>query len=478
MFTVEYVDSVDPLVELVQTDPGAVFAKPQMAYLLFLFGEADRETAEWIRRNLRALDSLLGPDIAGAIFVKSFEVRALVRSYYARGNGGTKVHNGEIDLREIRHVKSAALTTPMFDEFREPSMQARRSMEHLTATTYASDEVARSLGVLGELPCVAFLDAMPGPIRCLRLDPDTLPKALTLIRRMLGGLTSATGYHNSRKLLAEAHSAGTQIGSLRRALQKSEIAQREILSGLKNPLIGQLTAAQTCLFDASARRFRHELRQSSLSTKAVERALERASAYASALTHVSRTIRGVSWYADATCPLSDHDRDRLIAVLAGHATEILGANGPSPDDIDATDVRDWLIALMRTRDNIVAKIWGDLPRIEDLKHELAEAIERATREPREERAKLADEARRVSVELEQFVRELGSSPRITEAFDATIGRNHDVAARGIELGPELMERLLKAITDGAVKIVGRDIYIGTNIGAMGPFAKAEGTTFG
>ncbi len=478
MFTVEYVDSVDPLIELVQTDPGAVFAKPQMAYLFFLFGEADGETAEWIRRNLRTLDSLLGPDIAGAIFIKSFGVRALVRSYYTTRDGGTKVHKGRIDVREIRHVESAALTTPMFDGFREPSRQARESIENLTATTYASDEVARSLGVLGQLPCVAFLDAMPGPIRCLRLEPDTLPKALTLIRRIVGGLISAAGYQNSRRLLDEAYSAGKQIGFLRRARQESEIAQRAILSGLKNPLIGQLTAAQTCLFGASARRFRHELRQSSLPAKAVDPALERASAYADALTHVSRTIRGVSWYADAKWPLSDPDRDRLMAILGGHATEILGTKGSSADEVNVAVMRDWLAALTRKRDDIVAKIWGDLPKIEGMKRELADRIERATREPREEQQKLADETQRVSAKLEQFVRELGSTPRVTEAFDATIGCNSDGATRGVELGPEMMERVLKAVTDGAVKIVGRDIYIGTNIGAMGPFAKAEGTTFG
>ena len=478
MFTVEYVDSVDPLIELVQTDPGAIFAKPQMAYLFFLFGEADGETADWIRRNLRTLDSLLGPDVAGAIFVKSFGVRALVRSYYTTSGGGTKIHNGRIDLREIRHVESGALTTPMFDDFREPSRQARESLENITATTYASDEVARSLGVLGQLPCVAFLDAMPGPIRCLPLEPETLPKALTLIRQIVGGLTSAAGYHHARNLLAEASSAGKQIGSLSRARQESEFAQRAILSGLKNPLIGQLTAAQRCLSKASARRFRHELRQSSLPTELVETALERASAYADALTHVSRTIRGVSWYADAKWPLIGPDQERLIAVLGGHAAEILGTKGPSTDEVNEAVARDWLTALTRKKDEMVAKIWGDLPNIEDMKHELAGRIERAARGPRAEQQKLADEAQRVSAELERLVREIGSAPRVTDVFDATIGRSSKGSPRGVELGPEMMERVLKAVTDGAVKIVGGDIYIGTNIGAMGPFAKAEGTRFG
>jgi len=57
------IESADPLVNIVKTSPWTVFARPYMGYLLFLFGDADRETASWIRDNLQALDSLTGPDI-------------------------------------------------------------------------------------------------------------------------------------------------------------------------------------------------------------------------------------------------------------------------------------------------------------------------------------------------------------------------------------------------------------------------------
>jgi hypothetical protein len=477
MFTVEYVDSVDPLVGLVQTDPGAIFAKPHMGYLLFLFGEADRETAEWIRRNLRALDSLLGLDIAGAVFVKSFEIRALVRRYYNPRYEVEKIRDGTIDIREIRQAESDALAIPMFDARRNPSMEASRSMEDLTATTYASDEVARSLGLLSKLPCIALLDALPGPIRCLPLDVDVLSNSLTLVRRIVGGLIAAPGYDASRHLLWEAHAAGQEICRLLQAIRDSERQQREVRSSLKNPLIGELRAAQARLIEGSARRFRHQLGQSSLPKDAVELGLERASKHASTLTHVCRTIRGVSWYVDAKWPLSDSDRNRLLAILSGHAAEILGVSAPASSGADETIVRERLAALEEVKVQIVTEIWGGLPRPDILEHEFKEAVARAMHESREERERLTAEARHISVELEKILQELGQAPRITDVFDAVMDRRNEEAAPEMEVGPEIMEKLLKAVTSGAVKFVGRDIYIGTNVAAMGPFASAEGTTF-
>ena len=477
MFTVEYVDSVDPLIELVQTDPGAVFAKPQMAYLLFLFGEADDEAANWIRRNLRALDSLLGPDIAGAIFVKSFAVRARVRAYFTPGYGRMKVRDGKVDLREIQFLESGVLATPLFDDYHEPSMLAHQSIEDITATTYASDEIARSLGILGELPCIAFLDAMPGPIRSLQLGAETLPKAMALIRRIVGRLNSADLYDQSRILLEEARFAGEQIASLDRAGQASLSVLDKTLRGLENPLIGQLTTAHQYLRDASARKFRHEIRQTSLSQNVVDPALARASEFATALTHVSRTIRALSWYADAIWPLSDQDGDRVIAILTGHVVEILG-DGATKVDANEETVHEMLTALTRVKDEIISKIWGDLPNIRDLEAEYAKAVAATASQSQAERQYLANKAQSLSVTLERKLRELSAAPRITDSFDVVMGDNSDIGAREIELGPEMTERLLKAVTHGVVKIVGRDIYIGTNVGAMGAFANAEGTTFG
>lgn len=477
MFTVEYVESADPLIELVQTDPGKVFRKPHTAYLLFLFSEADAQTAEWIRRNLRALDSLLGPDIAGAVFVKRFQVRALVRSCYTRGQPHRTVHGGTVDLSEIGRIEETAMATPMFTTCGERSTEAHRSIEDLTATTYASDEIARSLGVVGDLPCIAFLDATPGPIRCLRLDADTLPNALTLIRRIVGGLTAAAGYEKLRRLLAAAHVAGEEIGRLRKASEDSALVERETLNKLKDPLEHQLRVAHAYLVEGSARKFRYQLRHTSLPKEQVEAAMERASTMASVLTHVCKTIRGVSWYADAEWPISKGDLERLARILSDHAVKILDTGVLPRDGLNETVVRDVLAALGHEREKTIANIWGDLPQPQDLQREFASASDRVTSLARKERNRLASEAKLVSSELEQSLRELALAPRITYVFDTMAGQRHGVT-KEVDLGPEMIERLLNAVTAGAIRIVGRDLYIGTNVGAMGPFAKADGTTFG
>jgi hypothetical protein len=477
MFTVEYVDSVDPLIGLVQADPSAIFAKPHMAYLLFLFGEADRDTAEWIRGNLRALDSLLGPDIAGAVFIKSFEIRALVRKYYTPRYVAEKIRDGTIDILDVRQPESDATAIPMFDSRRNQSPEASRSMESLTATTYASDEVARALGVVGDLPCIAFLDALPGSIRCLPLNSEALSSSLTLIRRIVGDLMAAPSYDTSRQLLWAAHAAGEEICRLLQRIKDCERRQREVRRSLKNPLIDELRAPQRRLLEGSSRRFRHELRQTSLPKDAVAPALGRASMQAARLAHVCRTLRGVSWYGDASWPLSDPDRARLIAILSGHAAEILGIGAPPDGMVDEETVRVTLAALEEVKGQIVTDIWGELPQPHVLARELEEAVARTTEESRAEQERLVAEARRVSVDLEKIVRELAQAPRITYSFDRVTSQHGKEAGRDIEVGPEIMGKLFQAVTNGAVKIVGRDIYIGTNVAAMGPLASAEGTTF-
>ena len=137
-----------------------------------------------------------------------------------------------------------------------------------------------------------------------------------------------------------------------------------------------------------------------------------------------------------------------------------------------------LTALTRVKDEIISKIWGDLPNIRDLEAEYAKAVAATASQSQAERQYLANKAQSLSVTLERKLRELSAAPRITDSFDVVMGDNSDIGAREIELGPEMTERLLKAVTHGVVKIVGRDIYIGTNVGAMGAFANAEGTTFG
>lgn len=478
MFTVEYVDSVDPLIGIVQTDPSAIFAKPHMGYLLFLFGEADPEVADWIRQYLRALDSLLGPDIAGAVFVKSFETRALVRSYYTRQwDPPRKIRDGKVDLSEINYVESTAVASPMLNDQHDPSMEAQRSFEDLTATTYASDEVARALGLLAELPCIVFLDAIPGPMRCHRLQAENLSDALSIVRGVVGKLVADSRFDEYRSLLVSAHDAGAKISVLRHAAASNDQLGRDNLRLLRNPMIPQLRAALDSLLEGSARRFRHAVWQVSLPTDAIEQARARASMYAARLTHVCRTIRGVDFYLKMEWPISAPDHARLAALIANHVAAVLDVVALPTDQFNKSVILDVAEALKGVRAEVIAEIWGDLPTVADLERQYTASVLRVKETAQAERERLASDIEHLSAQLDCTVREMGAAPRITEAFDAVAARSMR-PRREMDVGPEMVERLLQALTNGAVKFVGRDIYIGTNVAAMGPFATSNDARFG
>lgn len=84
---------------------------------------------------------------------------------------------------------------------------------------------------------------------------------------------------------------------------------------------------------------------------------------------------------------------------------------------------------------------------------------------------------RASAELADVLPLLASGPRLTESFEAiTLARGVD-GPQPKAPGQDIVEAVLRSITAGAVTFAGRDIYIGTNVAAMGPTASAADTVF-
>jgi hypothetical protein len=125
----------------------------------------------------------------------------------------------------------------------------------------------------------------------------------------------------------------------------------------------------------------------------------------------------------------------------------------------------------------IEKIWGDLPNPEAV----SEAQERAAASVSE-----SIQARRLDTEsaLDQTSKKLAtallslaSGPRLTESFASVANAYRADHSESATPNQKIVELALQSITDGTVKFVGRDIYIGTNVAAMGPSASAHNTVF-
>src|ERR1035441_4146002 len=75
--------SSDPVLKVLCSDPGEIIGRKYFGYLLFLFGSADEEFATWFARNISALDSLTGSDLA--VVVLATHIRVKVQERHARG---------------------------------------------------------------------------------------------------------------------------------------------------------------------------------------------------------------------------------------------------------------------------------------------------------------------------------------------------------------------------------------------------------
>lgn len=371
----------------------------------------------------------------------------------------------------------------MFDARREIGSLAESYFVNLKATTYATDEIARSLGLIAELPCIVFLDAVPDEVKFLRLDERNLSIAVNVIRQTFGHFMNAHGYAQQRALLHRSHRLGSDIKRVREKLQKLTNREQDDLRKVRTPLPQKLLEAREKLQAGSVRMFAHELRLvNDLGTKPLEEhmlegAVDRAKQHAKILSHLASTIRGISWYAEVTtAEITPDDLARINRIYHDHVSHLLNIDTstikPDKDFLGLT-----LLELRTSFRDIISVIWGDLPdpdALMETQKRKAASISELARVGRLNMQELLD---RASAELASALPSLLVGARLTESF-ASIASTFDVdAPKPTKADQTFVEKALRSITAGSVTFVKGDVYIGNNVAAMGPSANATNTIF-
>ena len=83
---------------------------------------------------------------------------------------------------------------------------------------------------------------------------------------------------------------------------------------------------------------------------------------------------------------------------------------------------------------------------------------------------------RTSEQLASALLSLASGPRLTESFASVADVRRLDPSESTTPNQDVVELVLRSISRKA-KLIGGDIYIGTNVAAMGPFASAANTVF-
>jgi hypothetical protein len=103
--------------------------------------------------------------------------------------------------------------------------------EEITAITYGSDNVARSLGVETDLPCIAILNAIPtGKVDILKLKNDDVTDVISLLRELVRNFNRQERYRRFLDLIQSIHDSHVRIDAL--GGQRCQ-AQRQLLEVVK-----------------------------------------------------------------------------------------------------------------------------------------------------------------------------------------------------------------------------------------------------
>lgn len=475
VFEIEYFESADPLVRLLQSDPSSVFGRPYAGYLIFLFGSADVETSGWIRANLAALDSLTGPDIAGVIFAKAATVQVSVETHLSRRPWRHRGRGEPIRALDIRHrpelERHFEVQQILSDGFSPMDAPVRFHEENVLATTYAADEVARALHLVGEIPCIAVIDGVPGQsIEVISLDAVRLPTVIQTLRRAIGRFYESARPLNMVEVLRNLQRMSERLTEVERCIgslgHRLEIEMDKVDSSLAN----RLRAAKARLMEGSARRFIRQLSQiGQLPVGLTLRVSESATANSQRLNVLAKTV--FSLKRCLSQPLTSEERTSRLKRIFDHVRPIEGMG-----EVSHLDPQRALEALERQQSELVSVVWGELPSPEQL--DLSRELEcrRISARFQAEGEELQAEQERLLILTDSMSRELAA---VNVSFLAALRdtqQSPDLHSHSATVPKQASDLVLGFLSPGIREKI-RDIYIGVGVGAMGPGATVGTVAF-
>ncbi|WP_328442773.1 hypothetical protein [Amycolatopsis sp. NBC_00438] len=223
--------SGDDLVNFLRAEPEKMLGAPHAVHMVALCTVVDEKALEWLLRYEMALDSLTGPIASFLIFYNEKHLRR-GRTWY-------------VD------------TAPPEPAARPYVAGASNSIVDLTQSmTYASDAVARKLGIIDRLPCIVIFDD-PAGRECfvLPLDgdlDDTLDDLRTLLSLYYEG-EKGTPYFTA---LLQWHASDQDLRKLKTSEERLKVENGRIGCLPRARARAQLERAKVELYAGRDRRFR------------------------------------------------------------------------------------------------------------------------------------------------------------------------------------------------------------------------------
>jgi hypothetical protein len=364
-FYIEVDNNTEKLVNILKANPADVFGKPFGGYLLFLIGGKEKELIDWILENVIVLDSLTSDTIAFALFAREFNIEIKVPDFLGRTIPRDRLPKEiQVPLKDIKAFRS-------IDSF----VKSGRcgwvvDGDKISAITYAVDDIAKNLGILGELPCVVVLDAIPkGTFELFPLEKSTIDRIIVLLRKSIQKLIDDKNYaefkRNAVKIIEEERKLIRIQEQIRKSvsfinsftfdyfLKKNDIGKVSFKKYLKNVWL--------VYFKNYIRLFAKSF---SIDPLLIEKIFQIFDNSHSILRKYRDTIGHLDYYSlTSTWPLNEPWRSKYINAYEKYIIELLDNPPKTPDLVTPNQCREFIQELEEKQENllnmIVSKVYQD-----------------------------------------------------------------------------------------------------------------------
>ena len=223
------------VVERLSRNPGELFTRPFAGYMFFLFdylGANDLRVRDWLVRHADALDAMTGESVGFAVFTASLDFGEAKGTFpdYNKDHRSDPLPESDPSQAGVEgQPTSRRLDDRMIEELNHPTAQ-----KGINSAIY---DLAKSLGVLGKMPCLVVMDGLPCSAnqhwKAFPLDEQILERLHDTMRKAVAGFEEHPHFRNYSSLLLRIHEAAKAISGLQWKTSKAEKDSKDSRHGLR-----------------------------------------------------------------------------------------------------------------------------------------------------------------------------------------------------------------------------------------------------
>ncbi|HIH93683.1 TPA: hypothetical protein HA338_06460 [Methanosarcina acetivorans] len=366
-FGIKIKDEELRILDHLEYNPAVVFKQPYGGYLFFLVGGADDEILSWLLKKIVILDSLTSKHVAYAIFARNFKFKMHIPVMWDSYKWNRDIKSNKQTDLSIEEIKSFYSVTELV---KSGKCGWVFDGDEINAITYGTDEIARSFGVMGDLPCMLIFDSIPKRnYEVFHLNQNNLQALIPILRRSIQSLVKRPTYISHMqtiKIVTQLQLERSRIQSLKYDEYDEEKELSIIREQYTKPINRLRIKIRSALKNGNVYKvisaFSDYSNESNIETHIINEVIEASKINKDILSTLFRTIYRLQTYStNYKWPLEEPWRSKYVNVYRKYVRTLQSDLSVNPDLATPDQCIKITEILISLQSKIIEKIIDPLP---------------------------------------------------------------------------------------------------------------------